>query len=165
MPIGRLFHPCSRVPRLRRVTLRVTRKGVLSMKTKDNYRTLTLRRVKGRMYTVSVSPHSMRMVRGEKMEGIHRVGLFSPRFLRAFSAVLVLVGKSNVVKGLRGVTTFFRGVGRLLHPKKYVLVSSDSLRCLFRSRSKDFLVSLTKSCCNRVSFQVRCGGVGKSSFS
>lgn len=165
VPMERLFHGTGAVPLLRHATLRLTGKDVLSINTKDNYRTVTLRRVKGRMYTVSVSPLSMRMVGRHNIAGTQLVGLFSRRFISAFSAVLVLVGKSNVVKQLRGVPTFFQEVGVLLHPNNYVLVSSDSLHCLFRSRSNDFRVSLTKSCCNRVSFRVRCGSVGKSSFS
>lgn len=165
VPIGRLFHGTKRVPLLRHATLTVTAKAVLSMNTKDNYRTLTLRRDNGRISSVSVSPLSIRIVGLQKIGSTHRIGLFSRHFTRAFSAVLVLVGNSNVVKHLRGVPLFFHGVGRLLHPSNYVLVSSDSLHCLFRSRSNDFLVSLTKSCCKRVSFHVRCGSVRNSPFS
>lgn len=165
VPIGRLFHSVPSVPVLRHATLRVTAKRVLSMNTKDKYRTLTLRSVKGRIYTVSVSPLSIRMVGRQKIGSSHLVGLFSRAFARAFSAVLVLVGNSKVVNELDGVPSFFQQVGHVLHPNKYVLVSSDSLQCLFRRRSNDVIVSLTKSCCKRVSFQVRCGDVGKSAFS
>lgn len=164
VPIDRLFHACRRVPLLRRATLSVTRKGVLSMKTNDNYRSLTLGRVKGGSITVSVSPLSMRIVRTHKLS-THLIGLFSARFIRHFSAVLVLVGNSKVVNQMRGFNSFFRQVGLLLGPNNYVLVSSDSLECLFRRRSKDFIISLTNSCCNRLSFRVRCGRVGKRTFS
>lgn len=165
VPIRRLFHARGRVPLLRHATLRVTAKEVLSINTNDNYRDLALRRTKGRIRTVSVSPLSIRIVGRQNIHDISRAGLFGRRFTSRCSAVLVLVGNSNVVKGLRGLPSFFQGVGLLLQPKNYILVSSDGLDCLFRRRSNDVIVGLTNSCCKRMSFRVRCGGIGNSSFS
>ncbi len=165
VPISALFEACSRVPSLRHETLRLYQKQILSIKSNTNYRDLVLRREKTSIATVSVSPLSIGIVARHNIGRIHRTSLVSRTFIKDFSAVLVLVGNSNVVKHLRHVPLFFQQVGRLLTPKNYILVSSDSLECIFRSRSNILSVSLGTNCCNRISFQVRCGRVGKRPFS
>lgn len=178
VPMARLFEDIPRVPILRRGTLRLTGNQILSVKTKDNYRALTLRRGKLRIGTVSVSPLDYRTVGLEKIGSTRYVGLFSPRlddkgrskrglrrFRNNFSAVLLLVGKAKVTKGVRRLPTLFRHLGTLLGPNNRVLVSSSSLGCVCRGRSKDFSVGLGKTCCKRMSCRVVCGSMGNSHFS